>query len=247
VVALALIAPAGAGAATVTLGSPLTANFVQATAGNVGTTAIVSGPNIASFVDGTVVSWRLDNFSGGPFRLRVLKLDSPTLATGDGTGPDFTPGPGISEQAVSVPIKKGEVVGFDNSLDGDRGAAVIPSAAYTSSGWTPPVPNGGNPATAIENVGAEFAYNATVRYCLVPNVLGKKVGAASQALTEAGCTLGKVTKKKVKKGKKGKKGKKKKGPQVVRTQSVAAGASLADQASVDVGTKLKPKKKKKKK
>ena len=69
---------------------------------------------------------------------------------------------------------------------------------------------------------AEFAYNATVRYCLVPKVKGKKLGSARKALANAACALGKVKRPKGSKGK------------FVRSQKVRPGTSLGDGASVNV-------------
>ncbi len=234
---------ASAGAATVTLGSPLTANFTTATANDVGTSAMVSGPNIAAPVDGTVISWRMQGFSGGPFRLRVLKLGSGNGTIGEGTGPPVSATGGLTEQTVNLPIKTGEVLGFNNGTATDRARLVQDSPTYVGAGWVPVLPDGGSPRVPSFNANVEFAYNATVRYCLVPDLAGKKLGVASQALTDAGCALGAVTKKKAKKKKK----KKRKGPKIVRSQSIAAGTALADQAKVDVRVVIKKKKGKKKK
>ncbi|HEY1238269.1 MAG TPA: PASTA domain-containing protein [Solirubrobacterales bacterium] len=241
VMAIPLIATANAGAATVTLGSPLTSNFIALEAQGVGTSAMIAGPGIVSPVDGTVISWRGQEFSGGPFRLRVLKLAPLNRASGDGTGPPLMANGGRTEQAVNLPIHQGEVVGFDNGAPTDEVGAVGAGTPYTVEGWSPPLADGGSPRGSFVQSGPEYAYNATVRYCLVPNVIGMKLGAARQALASADCTLGSVTQKKFKK----KKGKKKpKGPKIVKSQSAPGGTSLGDQAPVNVHVKVKPKKKK---
>jgi serine/threonine-protein kinase len=71
---------------------------------------------------------------------------------------------------------------------------------------------------------------------VVPKLKGKKLGAAKTALKEAGCKLGKVTKKKVKKPK----------PGTVLSQSPAAGDELPADSPVNVTVSQKKKKKKKK-
>jgi hypothetical protein len=225
-------AVASAGAATVTLGSPLTAAFTTTPAGSVGTTAMVSGPNITSPVDGTIVNWRLDGFNGGPLRLRVIQLAGGNAATSVATGPDIVPAGGITDQPLSVPIKKGQIFGFDNSSDSDT-AKIAPSSTISSAGWIPPLVDNAPPQAPLFGGPGEFATNVTVRYCVVPNLKGKKLGAARTTLTGAGCALGSVKKKKGQKGAK-----------FVRSQSVAAGTSLADQATVDVRLGKKKKKKK---
>jgi hypothetical protein len=239
-VAAGLIAPAGAGAATVTVGSPLSGSFVTASANSTGTTAMVAGPNIVSPVDGTVVNWRTQGFTG-TLRLRVLRLEGGFAATATATAPPVTLTGGTTDQSINVPISKGEVVGFDNTQGPDT-AQLRPSPAYTSAGWVPPLPDNGSPRPPTFAMGnLEFAYNATIRYCVVPSIVGQNLGPASQALTAADCSLGSVTKKKRKKGTK-----KLKGPKIVKSQSVPPGTALGDQAPVDVHVKVKPKKPKKK-
>ena len=239
-VALWLISAASAGAATVTIGSPLTSAFSSASAGGIGTNAMVSGPNIASPVDGTVVNWRTQNFFG-MLRVRILKLSAGNAATATASSSPINLSGGTVDSALSLPIQKGEVVGFDNTSPSDRADVDQSSPTYLSAAWSTLPDNGSPQPPSFNNEDLEFAYNATVRYCVVPNLVGKKLGAAKSALTAADCKLGVVTKKKAKKGKK----KKRKGPKVVTSQSVAPGTSVSDQAPVDLRVKVKPKKKKK--
>ncbi len=205
-------------------------------AGSTGTTAMVSGPNVSSPVDGTVVNWHTEGFTG-TYRLRVIQLGSGNAATASATGPSIGLSGGTSDQTLSVPIKQGEVVGFDNSAAGDT-AKAFSSSTYASSAWGPPaLSDNGSPRSPAFNGPLEFAENATVRYCLVPAIKGKKLGAAKHALSAAACSLGKVKKNKGRKGKKGKKAK------FVRSQSVPPGTSLGDGAAVDVKLGKKAKKK----
>ena len=70
---------------------------------------------------------------------------------------------------------------------------------------------------------AEYALSATVRYCLVPKLKGKKPKAAKKALKAADCTFG--GKRKSKKHTKKKK---------VVKQTVAPGTSISDTAPVAI-------------
>ena len=234
--AICLVPAVGAGAATVTIGSPLTSAFDNNPAGDTGTQAMVGGPNLASPVDGTVINWRTQNFSGN-LRVRILQISAGNAATAVASSSPISLSGGTVDSPLNLPIKKGQFVGFDNT-DGSDSADVVPdSPIYTSFFWSILSDNAA-PEAPGDDGALEFAYNSTVRYCLVPSIVGKKLGAARTALADAGCTLGKVTKKKAKKGK-GRKGKK-----VVGSQSVAAGTSLADGAPVGVRVKTKKHKKK---
>ena len=77
VVAASLALCAGAQAATVTVGSPLTVDFSGQSTGEVtgvNLTLGEPGANATSPNDGTVVRWRMaGDYSGGPFRLVVLR------------------------------------------------------------------------------------------------------------------------------------------------------------------------------
>jgi hypothetical protein len=240
---ISLVAPTSAGAATVTVGSPLTSDFTNNPAGSVATNAMVEGPNIASPVDGTVLNWRTQGFTG-TFRVRVLEIGAGHAATAVASSTPITLSGGTVDSPVNLPIRKGEVVGFDNTSGADRADVADDSPTYISAFW-PTLPDNGSPqlpGPMGENA-LEFAYNATVRYCLVPSLIGQNRSAAGDALTSAACQLGSVTKKKGKKNKKGKK----KAKLFVRSQSVAAGTSLADGATVDVVLAQKKAKKHKKK
>ncbi len=234
-VAMLVVITGTAGAATVTIGSPLTSTYTNNPSGSVGTTAMVSGPNLTSPVDGTVINWRTQGFTGGPFRMRVLQLSAGDVALATGSGPPILLNGGRVDQPVSVPIQKGQLIGFDNSTSVDRADVVISSPTYFGAGWFPALQDGGPAQPSGPSGPIEFAYNATVRYCLVPGLKGKKLGAAKQALSAAACRLGTVKKKKGTKGRKAK---------FVRSQSVTPGTSLADGAAVAVKLGKKPKKKK---
>ena len=225
----ALLAPATAGAATVKIGSPLTSSFTQNPAGSTGTSAMVSGPNIASPVDGTVINWHTEGFSG-TFRVRAIQFAA-NVGTATASGPPVTFSGGSNDQSLSLPIKTGEVIGFDNSSGADMAKVFSPSPTYTSAAWGPGALPDNSPQSAVTTFPLEFAMNATVRYCVVPSLRGKKLGAAKKALAAADCTVGKVKKKG--KGKKSK---------FVRSQGVAPGTSVSDTAPIDLKVGKKPKK-----
>ena len=241
VMAVSLMWTASAGAATVTIGSPLTSTFQNNAAGGVSTNAMVTGPNLASPVDGTVVNWHTQGFDG-TFRVRALKLDASLAAIATASSQPITLSGGTVDSPVNVPIQTGEIVGFDNTSASDTADVDQDSLTYTSAFWAT-LPDNGSPQPANElGSDLEFAYNATVRYCVVPAVVGMKLDAARQALANANCTLGNIT---TKKPKKKKKGKKTKGKKFVISQSASPGASISDQAPIDVTVKLKKKKRKK--
>jgi PASTA domain len=191
---------------------------------------MVAGPNLASPVDGTVINWHTEGFSG-TFRVRVIQFGAGNVGTATASGPSVTLGGGSNDQSLSLPIKTGELIGFDNSSGADMAKVLTPSSTYTSAAWGPGALPDNSPQPAATTFPLEFAMNATVRYCLVPKVKGKKIGAAKKALANAGCSLGKVKKKKGQKGAK-----------FVRSQAVAPGTSLADGAAVKVKAGPKPKK-----
>ncbi len=234
--AIWLMATASAGAATVTIGSPLTSTYVNNPAGGIATNAMVSGPNITSPVDGTVVNWRTQGFTG-TFRVRILALGAGNAATAVASSTLIAVLGGTVDNPINLPIQKGQILGFDNTSPTDRADVMSSSPTYVSSFWNT-LPDNGSPQPPADSNNLEFAYNATVRYCLVPKLVGKKLDAAKSALANAGCKLGKVTKKKAKKGKG------KKGAKVVSSQSAPPGTSLADQATVAVKVKTKKHKKK---
>ncbi len=229
-IAISLAPAASAGAATVTIGSPLQSSFTTNPAGSTGTTAMVTGPNVAAPVDGTVINWHTEGFSGN-FRIRVIQLGAGNAAVATASGPFFAVGGGSVDSPLSIPIKKGEVIGFDNTSGSDMAKLAVPSSTYSSLGWQPALQDNGSPQSPSSPIPAEFAENATIRYCAVPKLKGKNLGAAKKALAKAACSLGRVKKKKGQKGAK-----------VVRSQSVAPGTSLSDGAAVNVKARVKPKK-----
>ena len=199
---LTLLTAPGAGAVTVTIGSPLTGPFSPGSSGMPATwtnTVLPPGASLKSPNDGTIVRWRIVGASGGPFYLRVLTPDGGTTYTGAGTGPaQFPTTSGTQTFPASLPIGAGQIVGFDNTGTMDTFAfATVPGATYTD--WNPPLADGSAlPYTNPYGAGGELAFNADVRYCVVPALTGKKLGAAKRALAAADCALGKIVRPKKK-------------------------------------------------
>lgn len=200
-------------------------------------TVLPPGGTLTSPSNGTIVRWRIVGAGGGPFELRVLAPAGGTAYTGAGTGPPQTPTTGGTETfPASLPITAGQIVGFDNTGAGDTFSSMAaPGATYTD--WNPPLADGSSlPYTNPYGADYEIAFNADVRYCVVPPLTGKKLGVAEQALAAADCALGRIVRPK-------KKAKRKKA-KFVRAESVAAGSSISDTAPVDLTLGKKRHKKK---
>src|SRR3954451_25248495 len=237
--AAALLGATGAQANTITLGNPLT-NPSYTTSGFSGArtffnTKLIDGSDPASPVDGTVTSWAVGR-PDGSFSLRVLRKVGPVswaaFAGDDERQLVFDPAPS-PPQPTSLPIKKGDLIalvdgGGTNLAHSNIGSSVILESPAEVGG--PP------PLLFTTSTTNNYIFNATVRYCLVPNVIGKKEPAARSALAAADCTVGQILKPK-------KKGKRKKA-KFVRATSIAAGTAVSDTTAVDLTFGKKPKKKK---
>jgi hypothetical protein len=235
--------PSPAQAATVTIGSPLTGTFSPGTSTAPDTwtnTVLPAGETLSSPSDGTIVRWRIVGATGGPFYLRVLTPAGGTSYTGAGTGPPQVPADnatGTTESfPASLPIRAGQIVGFDQTGTMDTFSLVtVAGATYTD--WNPPLADGSTlPYTNPYGAGAELAFNADVRYCVAPALAGKRLGAARRALAAANCALGRILRPK-------KKARRRKA-KFVRAASVAAGSSISDTAPVDLTLGKKRHKKK---
>ena len=227
-------------AATVTVGSSLSATFTQTlfpAPTTVSNYILPSPANATSPTDGTVTSWRFVG-AGGPFTPRILRSTSGTSHTGAGTGQAQTPSappPAVSGPfTTSLPIKRGELFGVNVPLAGTLGTATTPGATHLQ--WTPPLADGVAGAPPTTSVTSEAAISATVRFCKVPKLKGLTSKAARLALQQADCTVGTVTK-----------SQKRRPTKQVISQSVKANQSIADTAPVDYVVAPKKKQKRKKK
>jgi hypothetical protein len=243
VATLAMIVPATAQAATVTVGSPLTGNYIATAMGANGDVTFAQtalpGAVVASPTDGTIVSWR-NRTLGGPFRLVVVRPVGALYANAGSSDlykpVNFAASPVIP---TSLPVQKGDLIGLETTTGNGFDAIGTDDgiAGATARGWalphlSPGPPRAGDPLVAD----IELALQAVVRYCQVPKLKGKRLKAAKKALGAAGCTVGKV---------KRPKGEARKAARFVRKQTAPVGSSISDTAPV--GIKLGPKPPKKKK
>jgi hypothetical protein len=133
--ALALAAPA-AQASTITVGSVLPPGSTATEFGQVQTlfnTALPEkGANLASPVSGTIVRWRMQDASGGPFFLRVLRPNGSGAYTAVGTSNPATPsGTGLQTFTANLPVHAGDLIGVDPSSATDKvGVAEAAGASY---------------------------------------------------------------------------------------------------------------------
>jgi hypothetical protein len=237
--AAALVAATSAHANTITLGDPLT-NPSYSTSGFSGdatifNTRLIDGSDPASPVDGTVTSWAV-GMPDGSFALRVLRqvgTDSYAAFAGDAERQlVFDPAPS-PPQPTSLPIKKGDLIAL-----AEFGGTSLAQSTTGSSATLPHAAVVGGPAQSTFSTDAanNYVFNATVRYCLVPGVIGKKEPAARSALAAADCPVGQILKPRNKA--------KRKKAKFVRATSVPAGTAVSDTTPIDLSFGKKPKKKK---
>ncbi|HWA54876.1 MAG TPA: IPT/TIG domain-containing protein [Solirubrobacterales bacterium] len=162
-----------AGAAVVTVGSPLAGDFSQTSFGGgpntwTATALAAPGANVSSPVDGVVIRWRMTGaYSGGPFRLRVLRPTGGGAYMGAGTSNPQTPvgAPTTNVFATNLPIKAGDLVGLDPEHSNDKiGTLTTNSALTTISYWDPGLVDGAE-GRAPDNQfhpGNELGFNADV-------------------------------------------------------------------------------------
>jgi hypothetical protein len=165
--ALALFwAPAGQ-ASTVTVGSVLPLTFTPGTFEQVETRFNIAlpekGANLASPVTGTIVRWRMQGASGGPYYLRVLTPNGKGAYEATATSGPATPvGSGLQTFTAHIPIKSGDLIGVDPTSPTDGiGIAAVPGASY---GFIFPPPfDGATVAPSGTGSGEEIELNAEVQ------------------------------------------------------------------------------------
>jgi hypothetical protein len=221
---LVSVAAVSAQANTVTVGSSLTApGFASVPFGAPAsvTNSILPAPEIAaSPVDGTVINWSV--IGSGSLTPRVLRPEAngSYSAAGTGAAQNATVSGVSGPFPVSMPIKKGDLVGVDGSDPATVSTA--PTAGATNLYFEPALADGAGDDTPLGTNPGEDAIGATVRFCLVPKLKGMSGKAARRALAAADCKLGTVAK-----------GKKKPIKKVLR-QGVPAGTSISDTQPVDI-------------
>jgi hypothetical protein len=186
---------------TVTLGSLLGSNLSPTPINSVVTISQNSlpGATLVAPFNGTITSWKVIGASG-TWNLRVVNPLGGNLFTGAGiasSGP--IPNTGVQTFQANLPIKAGQMIGLDSTVIGDTlgvsASGTPPGAAFI--GWGPPLVD--NAPGRAPNSGAprELGFNATVvSNCIVPKVKGNKKKAAKKKIRKAGCSPGKVKKRK---------------------------------------------------
>jgi hypothetical protein len=139
----ALLAPAAGQASTVTVGSVLPPGSTPTEFGQVETffnTALPEkGANLTSPVEGAIVRWRLQDASGGPFYLRVLRPNGSGGYMAAGKSNPVTPtGPELQTFTANLPIKAGDLIGIDPTNATDKIGVVEAAGAGYGFIFPPP-------------------------------------------------------------------------------------------------------------
>jgi hypothetical protein len=160
-------------AATVTVGSPMTASFISNIAcGGACTMANVAlgepGANLRSPVNGTIIRWRVTTVGTGTYALRVLRPSGGEFI-GAGTSAGNVTSSGPQTFTASIPIQAGDLIGVDSpgSPNNVAAAAVNGSKAHT---WIPTFPDGTMSGTGTDVPNFELALNADVQFPDAPSV-----------------------------------------------------------------------------
>lgn len=163
----ALTGPSAAQASTVTVGSVLPPGSTPTEFGQVQTffnTALPEkGANLTSPVSGAIVRWRLQDPSGGPFYLRVLRPNGSGGYMAAGTSNPATPsGGGLQTFTANLPVQAGDLIGVDPTKAEDKvGVAEVAGASY---GFIFPPPfDGATVAPSGTIAGKEIELSAEVQ------------------------------------------------------------------------------------
>lgn len=175
------ICVSNSGAAIVTVGSPMTANY---TSGEIGASNAVFNTkvpgNSLSPVSGAIIGWNVLGFSGGPFTLRVLQPVGSNEATGEGASAAVTPiSTGPQHFSTDVPIKVGQTIAFDHAHSNDHvGFAPALVSGDKLAFFSSPLTEGAT-AAWLSSTSAEVAFNAEVQPAPVVSALSTTSGPAS--------------------------------------------------------------------
>ena len=230
-IALALCA-GGAQAATVQIGSPLTADFTPGGFSSQQVTIVQRtlpepGVNLINPVDGHVVSYQLGP-SNGTFALQVIHYSGTEAFSVQTSALTPVSTSGISAPIpVNLPIQRGELIGIKVNGGSDLLAGAANGAAF--SVWSPALEDAAAPRNPeFSSASVEFGVGATVRFCHVPNVLGMNPKVARDTLTKADCRVGDVVKTKKRRKRKS-----------VIFQSIAPDNSVSDTRQIDLKIAVK--------
>lgn len=167
IVVVSLLACSSAQAATVTVGSRLTASFAPVAFNAPGLLVINSalgepGAHVTSPVDGAVIGWKLLG-EGGPFELRLVRPEAAgTFLAGAASAPQ-TIGPyGLGTFTTDLSIKAGEIVGVQATNKTDRiGSTEGHSPGSAFALWVVPPGSVATPPAGGQ-AGSELSFSATV-------------------------------------------------------------------------------------
>lgn len=202
VAAASCLLATAAEAATVTVGSPLTADFNgQVGCGGACTMANVAlgepGANLTSPVNGTIIRWRVTTagMGTGTYALRVLRPSGGQFI-GAGTSAANVTSAGPQTFTANLPIQAGDLIGVDSPGSPSDVAAAqgTGSKAHT---WFPPVPDGSMSGTGTDApLNPELALNADVQYPDPPTTPAKKCKKKKKHKRSAAASKKKKCKKK---------------------------------------------------
>lgn len=155
----------------------------------------------SSPVNGVVTGWSIrvsaTGFSdqtgaGNRFRLRVIRVaqgapaDFIAVRSSLALTPIFS-APGIYAQAVSLPISAGEQIALGATQNAELPTFLSPSVNVVRFSSPPDPPDGQLGQAFNSNNTSMLGINATVEFCRVPNVRGKKLRRASRLVSGAAC------------------------------------------------------------
>ncbi|HWA53976.1 MAG TPA: IPT/TIG domain-containing protein [Solirubrobacterales bacterium] len=122
------------------------------------------GANLTSPVDGAIVRWRLQDASGGPFYLRVLRPNGSGGYMAAGTSNPVTPtGPGLQTFTANLPIKAGDLIGVDPTNPATDKVGVVEAAGANYGFIFPPPFDGATVAPSGAENGKEIELSAEVQ------------------------------------------------------------------------------------
>ena len=181
---LMLAATGLAGAATVTVGSPLTLKFGGALGSSPSGTWANSvltepGAHTTSPVDGAVIAWTMTgNYSANkPFELRVLRPGEGGAYTAVGTSAAEKPSGGTQTFATDLPIKAGDLIGLNVNESGYIGQVEVAGGLVVD--WFPKFGEGATLAPPYKAEKSELGFNATVQPAPTISAVSAATGPAA--------------------------------------------------------------------
>lgn len=169
VAVIAALCPPVAGAATLTIGSPMNAgtSIAETHTGPVTLANIAlgePGANVTSPVSGTIARWRVTTTGTGQYSLRVLRPAGNSQYGAVGTDAETVTSAGGQTFSTNLPIQAGDLLGVDIPTDGVNGIAGVQASNSNFAVWSPSVGSGLATPVNQGNDGLELYLNADVEY-----------------------------------------------------------------------------------